>query len=149
MIGIMLVFYMTLVACQRVWTNLLFDVAYSGTINESFYRFMTFYELVSFMVFRTRSTLKYAPKFLSIFHVMFLYYHMSYVYPAGQEAFAAMNYLSITVILIFILRYELPAVTEWNPCGSYTPSESNPRCGYHHVLSSYEYGYGFDVFSLS
>ena len=49
----------------------------------------------------------------------------------------------------FLNNYEYEAINNWNPFGSWTPSEINPRCGYHHVLLSSQYSIGFDIFSMA
>jgi hypothetical protein len=48
----------------------------------------------------------------------------------------------------FINNFEYEAVNNWNPFGSWTPSESNPRCGYQHILLDSHYGIGFNIFTL-
>jgi hypothetical protein len=47
-----------------------------------------------------------------------------------------------------LVKFEFTAQNFWNPCGSYTPSENNPRCAYHLVLLTPEYTLGFDLFSM-
>lgn len=52
------------------------------------------------------------------------------------------------VFLLFLRIYELPAITQWNPCGTYTPSATNPRCGYHLVPENSEFSIGFSILSI-
>ncbi len=55
--------------------------------------------------------------------------------------------LTTTLFLYFLVQYEIPAVTEWNPFGSYTPSYNNPRAGYH-IVSNETFMMGFDIVSM-
>ena len=52
------------------------------------------------------------------------------MYAAQFEALLLLNYISLSLFVFFLRKFELPAITEWNPFGSYCPSEMNPRCGY-------------------
>ena len=141
-------FYSTHLASYKMWTSLVFSGAFSSNINDAYYLYMNWTELVAFMFLRTRSSIKYAPKFITISNLSFLYYVNSYMYPAETEALLALNLLTLAIYMFFIVRYEMRALVEWNQCGSYTPSETNPRCAYHHVLASLDYVYGFELFSL-
>jgi len=53
------------------------------------------------------------------------------------------------LVAFFLRRFEYEAVNNWNPFGTWTPSESNPRCGYHHVLLGSQYSIGFDIISIA
>lgn len=141
-------FYCVHVASYKFWTSLVFSTAFSGSVQDAYYLYANWTELVAFMFIRTRSSLKYAPKFITIMNLSFLFYVNSYMYPAATESLLTLNLLTIVFYLYFIVHYEYRALTEWNPCGSYTPSETNPRCAYHHVLASLDYMYSFDLFSM-
>ena len=52
------------------------------------------------------------------------------------------------MLVYFINRYEYESVNEWNPFGTWTPSEHNPRCGYIDVMGNANYSIGFDIFTL-
>jgi hypothetical protein len=52
------------------------------------------------------------------------------------------------VFICFLNHFEYPAINHWNPFGTWTPSELNPRCGYHHVLISPGYQIGFNIFTI-
>lgn len=60
-----------------------------------------------------------------------------------------MQNFSFMVLCYFLLEYEYEAVNTWNPFGSWTPTENNPRCGYHHMFLGSEYSTGFDIFSMA
>lgn len=109
---------------------------------------MNYTELL-FMVFcRTRSSIKYLGKYITILNLIYLFYVNMYIYPAVYEAHSLLSFTTLFLFVWFIKRYEWEAVNEWNQCGSYTPSESNPRCGYHNVLLGPDYNYGWDLMTM-
>jgi hypothetical protein len=141
-------FYLMFLACSSVWTLLCFNTYFTMSINDAYFFYVNMIELLAFLFIRTRSSLKYLPKFLTIANMMFLIYINSYMYPCQFEALNVLENFSIFLFLFFIDRYEYEAVNVLNPFGTWTPSENNPRCGYHHVLVNAHYSIGFDIFSL-
>ena len=110
--------------------------------------YISFCEIASLLFIRTRSSIKYLPKLLTLANLIFLVYVQSYMYPAMVNALICLGDFTMVMFAYFIYRYEIPAVKDWNPCGTYTPSEQNPRCGYQHIMASPEYAHGFDIFSM-
>lgn len=53
------------------------------------------------------------------------------------------------MLIYFLLNFEYDGVNNWNPFGSWTPTELNPRCGYHHIFLGSEYSTGFDLFTMA
>jgi len=144
----LLVYYLMYIACQYLWTKICFGETYSGIINDHYFFYVNYSELIFFIFIRTRSSIKYAPKYLTILNIIYLFYVHMYIYPAVFEAFIVLTYATLFIFCWFIVRYEVPSVNDWNQCGSYTPSESNPRCGYHHILVAPVYNFGFDLIPL-
>jgi hypothetical protein len=105
-------------------------------------------ELSAFVFVRTRSSIKYYPKFVSMANVLFLYYINSTMYACQYEALALLQNYSLFWLMFFINRYEYESVNNWNPFGTWTPTEANPRCGYHPVFLDSHYNIGFNIFSL-
>ena len=145
---ILAAYYLMFLSCSGVWTYMCFNSYFSMSLNDAYFFYVIMLELLSFVFFRTRSTLKYLPKFLTSANIMFLIYLNSYMYPCQFEALNVLQNFSFFLICYFLLMYEYQAVNRWNPFGTWTPSESNPRCGYHHVLPNAHYSIGFDIFSL-
>lgn len=117
-------------------------------INDQYFFYVNYTELIFLVFCRTRSSIKYLAKYITILNVAYLFYVHMYIYPCVFEAHTVLSYSTLFLLLWFIFRYELDAVTQWNQCGSYTPSEGNPRCGYHPVLVGPEYNYGWDLMTI-
>lgn len=135
-------------ACSNVWTLMCFNSYFSMALNDTYFFYVNMMELCSFLLIRTRSSLKYFPKYITLANMFFLIYVNSYMYPCQFEALSVLENFSFFVLFYFLDKYEYEAVNEWNPFGTWTPSESNPRCGYHNVLLNVHYSIGFDIFSL-
>lgn len=75
--------YVAHMACFTVWNALLFSGSYSGRLNEQYYLYISFIELQSLIFIRTRSTIKYLPKFIFLYNMTFLMYINTYMYAAG------------------------------------------------------------------
>lgn len=133
---------------QSLWTTFTYGETYSGIINDKYFFYINYTELIFLVFCRTRSSIKYLAKYITIINLVYLFYVNMYMYPAVFEAFSMLNTITLLYFCFFLLRYELPAVNDWNQAGSYTPNESNPRCGYHHILLGPEYNYGFDLLSI-
>ena len=104
--------------------------------------------MTTFLFARTRSTIKYFSKYVTIANLMFLMYINSHMYAAQLEAFLLLVFTTILLLCFFLRKFEAKAIQVWNPYGSFTPSETNPRCAYINILSSPEYTCGFDIFSM-
>jgi len=51
------------------------------------------------------------------------------------------------LLLGFLKFYEWPAINNWNPFGSYTPSITNPRAGFSLVKVN-SFMLGFDIWTM-
>jgi len=100
------------------------------------------------LVIRTRSSIKYLPKLITVFNMIFLFYLNSHLYSAQFESCFVLQTISLFFCIYFIRHFEYPAINEWNQCGLYTPTEDNPRCGYHNVLLSPDFNIGFDLLTM-
>ena len=144
----LIIYYGMFISCNKMWTMLCFNNTYSGMVNEEYFFYVNYMELVTFLFIRTRSSIKYFPKLITIFNLTFLMYINAHMYAPQQEALLILNNVSILTFLYFIIKYEIDAVQKWNPFGSYTPSIHNPRCAYHHVSQGTEWSIGFDLISM-
>lgn len=145
----MIVYYFMYIACYQLWTFMSFGAVFSNQINDTYFFYINTMELLSFIFVRTRSTIKYLPKFLTVSNLAFLMYLNSYMYPAQFEALNVLSNFSYFIFMYFLMKYEQDAINNWNPFSTWTPSETNPRCGYHHIILSSEYSIGFDIFTLA
>ena len=145
----LLTYYLMYMACYQFWTYMAFSSTFSSQLNDSYFFYINTIELLSFIFIRTRSSIKYFPKFITIANLMFLFYINSFMYPCQFEALNVLQWFSMFTLTYFMQTFEWEAMNNWSPFGHWTPSENNPRCGYHDVILSSEYSIGFDVFSMT
>jgi len=148
-ISLCILYYFLQLACYNIWTRMTFNQTYTDGINDSYFFYVFTMELASFLFIRTRSSLKYFPKFITMANMVFLMYVNSYMYACQQESLNILQNFSLWVLLFFIRKFEYEAINNWNPFGTWTPSEINPRCGYHNIILSSQYSIGFDIFSIA
>jgi hypothetical protein len=143
------IYYMMYMACFQFWTMMAFNTAHiSNQFNDAYFFYVNTIELLSFVFLRTRSTIKYFPKFITMANLMFLMYNSSYMYSCQFESLSVLQNFSFCLLCYFLKNYECEAVNNWSPFGIHTPTENNPRCAYQNVILSSEYSIGFDIFSL-
>jgi hypothetical protein len=61
---------------------MIFPHIYAEGINDLYFFYVNMIEFASFFFVRTRSSIKYLPKFVAIMNVTFLFYINSYIYSA-------------------------------------------------------------------
>ena len=144
----LVIYYGMFISCNKMWTLLTFNNTYSGLINEEYFFYVNYIELLTFLFIRTRSSIKYFPKLITIANLTFLMYVNGHMYAAQQEALLVLNNASLLIFIYFVIKFEIDAIRHWNPFGSYTPSINNPRCAYHHVPQGTEWSIGFDLISM-
>lgn len=131
-----------------LWTEIIFPSIIARGINDLYFFYINLLEFATLFLVRTRSSIKYLPKFVTILNIIFIMYINSYMYPAQYELMSVVNNITITLFAYFLKYYEIPAVAgDWNPFGTYTPSFNNPRAGYHFV-SNDSFMLGFDIFTM-
>ena len=133
-ISTLIIYYLMYMACYQMWTFMAFSNSFAGSLNDAYFFYMNTIELLSFLFVRTRSSIKYFPKMVTLCNLMFLMYVNSYMYPCQFEALNLLQNSSFWLMALFLNRFEYEAINSWNPFGTWTPSESNPRCAYHHVI---------------
>lgn len=58
-----------------------FNNTISGSFNDAYFFYVNMIEMVSFIFLRTRSSIKYFPKLITIANITFLFYVNSEMYP--------------------------------------------------------------------
>ena len=124
---------------------MMFPEPYAGHINDMYFAYANFLEFFMFIFIRTRSSIKFCPKFITCLNVMFLFYINSYMYGAQVQFFNMVIVLTVAICLAFLEFFEMPAIQEWNPFDANTPRYASPRIGYQHVLADTNFGLGFDI----
>lgn len=123
---LIIVFYCLYLSAITIWSMLLFSKSIPKSLDENFYGFIAFLEFSTLMLVRTRSTIKWLPRFALVFILCFLHYVQ---YTAYGFTYQALYLLLASVTGIFayhLLKFEIPALS-WNPSYHYTPSIESPR----------------------
>jgi hypothetical protein len=130
------------------WSLTMFPSFYANNANDLFFSQMYICEFFVYTFIRTRTSIKYLPKFITIVNIMFLIYLNSYMYSPSLLAVFLLDSTVALIILYFLLHFEQPAVVDWNPFERDTPSERNPRSGYTLVLNDASFGLGFNMWTM-
>lgn len=56
-----------------------------------------------------------------------------------------MGNFSWFICIVFVRKFEKPAIDDWNPFEEFTPRFSSPRIGYQLVLNDTTFGTGFNI----
>ena len=147
--GVLVFYYVMYLSCSHIWTLMAFNNTISGSFNDAYFFYINMIEMVSFIFVRTRSSIKYFPKLITIANIIFLFYVNSEMYPCQFESLNLLQNFSVLLIFFFLNNFEYEAVNNWNPFGNWTPSEINPRCAYHHIHLNSNYNIGFEMFSMA
>lgn len=103
----MTVYYTMWVGSHHLWTVMTFGETFSGMINDRYFFYIAYTELFVFVFCRTRSSIKYLPKYITVLNMIYLFYVNMYIYPAVYEASIVLNYCTLFFFAWFIRRYEL------------------------------------------
>ena len=121
LIGTLIVFYFMQSSCYFFWTQMMFPEPYAGQINDVYFAYSNFLEFFVFIFIRTRSSIKFYAKFITIPNVIFLFYINSYMYAAQVQFFHMLFYLTLAISFAFLEFFEVPAIQDWNPFDVNTP----------------------------
>ena len=80
------------------------------------------YKWWAYIFIRTRSSIKFYAKFITILNVIFIFYMNSYMYAAHYQCLYALIVLTIAILLAFLEYFEILAILDWNPSDINTPS---------------------------
>lgn len=136
-------FYFMQTSCYYLWTHLMFPITFPGAINDMYFGYSNLLEFFVFIFVRTRLSIKYCAKFLTIINLVFLMYINSYMYGAMNQIFSLLFGTTCVIFFSFLLYCELPAINDWNPFDENTPRNQSPRIGYQLVLDDTNFGTGF------
>ena len=139
------IFYFMQTSCYYLWTHLMFPIAFPGAINDMYFGYSNLLEFFIFIFVRTRVSIKYCAKMLTIINLIFLMYINSYMYGAMIQLFSVLFGMTCIIFFSFLLYLEQPAMTEWNPFDQNTPRYQSPRIGYQLVLDDTNFGTGFYI----
>lgn len=118
------------------WSNTLFHFGPYTTIQlTSYHVYNQFLEIFIMIFCRSRLTLLYFPKLITILNLCFLVYNESHFYPFTSEALSLLCFLTALLSLLCLRHFECPALDR-NPFALSTPSPDNPRLVYVPVAKS-------------
>jgi len=145
--GLLVITYMFYGTCYNTW----FDYFYNNrpilrNEGDLYYPYLEMIELLTLIFIRTRISIGYFPKIITILNVLYLYYCFINFYPFSGLASAVLCFISMAIFFLFLKLYELPAL-EWNPFSFHTPAPNNTRQVYVETLRS-RFSLGFDIWSV-
>eukprot|EP00830_Metopus_es_P016688 TRINITY_DN5258_c0_g1_i1.p1 TRINITY_DN5258_c0_g1~~TRINITY_DN5258_c0_g1_i1.p1 ORF type:complete len:259 (-),score=13.00 TRINITY_DN5258_c0_g1_i1:110-886(-) len=112
--------------CFSIWHNFFFaDNAYIINDPQYYYPYTEVMELSVLLFVRSRISILYLPKLLTILNASYLFYLFSYTFPFSGLISGLLLSVTIVILLLFLLLVEIP-VLQNNPFWSSTPSTSNP-----------------------
>ena len=86
--------------------------------------------MASILLFRTRISIKYAPKMLTLVNLAYLSYLESYITPAALEATLACLFFQVVIICHFTIYYEIKGLHTNVTHNPFVPTDVNPRLAY-------------------
>jgi len=111
-----------------------------------YYFYLLLMESLILIFARTRISIYYLPKLITIMNVLTLYYCFISFFPFFHLAFNLLFLFACSLILLFMRLFELSG-TEWNPFSLHAPGINNPRQVYIHTARS-TFSISFDLYSL-
>ncbi len=81
-LGCLFIFYFMYGSCYFLWTSISFPMIFARGINDIYFFYINIMEFMTLLFIRTRSSIKYFPKFITILNICFLFYVNSYFYSA-------------------------------------------------------------------
>jgi hypothetical protein len=126
----MMAFYFMQLACQLIWTIMAFRSTFPLLANDMYFWYVMVFEFLLLIFVRTRSSIKFCARYITIANIIFLLYINSYMYACTMQLLNVLWALSLTIFFFFLHFFEVPAMNEWNPFAQNTPRWQSPRIGY-------------------
>lgn len=109
MTGLFLTYYVQ-TCCYYVWLILMFPSTFAGNLNDLYFFYSNLVEFTFFIFIRTRLSLKYYPKVVTLLNLVFLVYINSYLYSAQFQIFQLIIATNVLVFATVLLEFEVPAL---------------------------------------
>lgn len=103
------IFYFMYASCYFLWTAMMFPNFFAKGVNDLYFFYVSVMEFLTLLFVRTRSTIKYLPKYITILNICYLYYINQYFYAAMHECLAVLFSFSLFLFIGFLKFYEQPA----------------------------------------
>lgn len=88
----------------------MFPLTFPGAINDLYFGYSNLLEFFVFIFVRTRLSIKYCAKLLTMINLVFLMYINSYMYGAMVQMFAVLFGMTCVIFFSFLLYLEQPAM---------------------------------------
>lgn len=98
----LLLSYFVQTCCFFIWQKLVFPHFYPQELSDLYFAYLNFIEFTWFVFGRTRLTLKYYPKIITILNVTFLVYINSYKYAASTQLLQFIICLNALILTLFL-----------------------------------------------
>ena len=119
---------------------------YTVETKAGYFFYIQFIEMALMIFCRTRISIKYLPKFLTSFNIIYLCYFYSYFYPFSSLALFVLLMATFITLSLFLYLFELPAL-QWDNADKFKPTSSNPRQAYIPVPLM-NFSFGFDLWTI-
>ncbi len=103
----LLAFYFMFLSCYYTWTAMVFPLMFSEGINDCYFLYCNMLEFANMIFIRTRCSIKYYSKLVTLLNLWFLVYIQLYFYGAVWEAFAFLNFATASLTCYVILNFEV------------------------------------------
>ena len=133
-VSLIVVFYCLYLSAIFIWTALMFYKSIPKGLDENFYGFVAILEFVTLLCIRTRSSIKWFPRFTLLPVMCFLYYVQYTAFGFYNLALYTLITMCLAVLSYHLLAFEIPALS-WNPFHHYAPSTDSPRTLYVPIFS--------------
>lgn len=105
-IGCLSAFYFMYGSCYFLFTAMSFPSIFARGINDVYFFYYNMVEFMSLVFIRTRSSIKYFPKIVTLMNLWYLFYVNSYIYAAFYECYACLFYTTMFIFFGFLKYYE-------------------------------------------
>jgi len=131
-------FYLIYLGSYYLWSFLLFHKPVPAGTDENFYVLCAFIEFSTLIFIRTRSSLKYLPKYLIVLLFGYAYYVNNTAFGFYSLGFYIILHFTFVFFGLLLNSCEIPALS-WNPSYHYAPCLEKPRTLYFPLFSLSNY----------
>lgn len=128
--SLLLLTYYVQTCCYFIWVRIMYPQSFAGGLNDMYFFYSNIVEFTFFIFIRTRLSLKYYPKVVTLMNTFFLVYINSYLYSAQLQVYRLLFWSNVLLFVTVLKEFEVPAMQEWNPFDLNTPTSQRPRIGY-------------------
>lgn len=121
-VAVLLLTYYVQTCCYFVWVKLMFPASFASNLNDLYFFYSNLLEFTFFIFIRTRLSLKYYSKVVTLINLVFFVYINSYLYSAQLQIYRILLSTNLLFFITLLLEFEIPALRDWNPFDLNTPS---------------------------